>query len=71
MKLIFVVALVAHYIACIYNYVILDDIKNFEIIDPELIDLSWLRKYIYSIYWSMQTMLTIGYGDIPPTTTNL
>lgn len=64
-------ALVAHYIACIYCFIILNEIKNFEITDPEFIDKDWLEKYIYCIYWSMQTMLTIGYGDIPPSTINL
>jgi hypothetical protein len=61
----------AHYIACIYNFMIISEINNYNIIDPELIDKDWWEKYVYCIYWSMQTMLTIGYGDIPPFTINL
>ena len=52
-KLIFFVALVAHYIACIYNLIILNEIRSYEITDPDFIDKDWLEKYIYCIYWSM------------------
>lgn len=30
--------------------------------------LSWFDKYIYSIYFSSTTMLTVGYGDLLPAT---
>lgn len=33
-------------------------------------DLSIFQKYIYSFYFSCTTMLTIGYGDITPQTSN-
>jgi Ion channel len=31
-------------------------------------DESALTQYIASYYWSMQTLTTVGYGDIPPYT---
>lgn len=31
-------------------------------------DESALTQYIASYYWSMQTLTTVGYGDIPPVT---
>jgi len=32
-------------------------------------DLTNFDIYIASIYWSIETMITLGYGDIVPTTT--
>lgn len=30
-------------------------------------DETWYTKYIYSLYFSCTTLLTVGYGDISPT----
>lgn len=27
---------------------------------------SWSTQYIYSLYWSVTTIVTVGYGDITP-----
>lgn len=27
---------------------------------------SWSTKYLYSVYWAVTTIATIGYGDITP-----
>ena len=32
------------------------------------LDNSILTRYITSIYWAMQTVSVVGYGDIPPKT---
>ena len=26
----------------------------------------WATKYIYSLYWAVSTIVTVGYGDITP-----
>jgi hypothetical protein len=28
---------------------------------------SWGEKYVYSLYFSSTTLLTVGYGDLAPT----
>lgn len=48
-KLTFIVALVAHYIACIYNFVLTQEIDALRITDPEIIDRTWSEKYIISM----------------------
>lgn len=34
-----------------------------------IVDSDNLTGYIYSLYWSVQTVITLGYGDIPAVTT--
>ena len=33
----------------------------------EIQDTKWTTKYIYSLYFSSSTLLTVGYGDVTPT----
>ena len=33
-----------------------------------LIDASNAKQYLVSFYWSLQTVLTVGYGDFPAVT---
>lgn len=46
----------------------LQEIRYYKITDPGIIDQNWFEQYIYSMYWSVTTMLTVGYGDITPGT---
>jgi len=70
MKLILITAMVAHYIACIYTFVLTQEIEAYKITDPVILDKTWSELYIYQMYWSVTTMITVGYGDIVPNTTN-
>lgn len=29
-------------------------------------DSGWASKYVYSLYWAVTTIVTVGYGDITP-----
>jgi len=58
----------AHLCACVWHYVGLWEISN-GIYDNWLvkkgIDMEkWYIRYIYSLYFSIVTMMTVGYGDI-------
>mmetsp|Transcript_15010 Transcript_15010/g.44043 ORF Transcript_15010/g.44043 Transcript_15010/m.44043 type:complete len:1039 (+) Transcript_15010:96-3212(+) len=45
------------------------DTWNFPAIEGEdLMQLPTSRAYLYSLYWSLTTLSTVGYGDITPTT---
>lgn len=69
-KLLFIVCFLSHFIACIWHYFAAVEIEHG--IYPNwlskysLQDYNWEDRYIYSLYWSLTTMITIGYGDIVP-----
>ena len=65
-----ITALVAHYIACIYTYLLSYEIDALRVTDSNILDKTWQELYIYYMYWSVTTMITVGYGDIFPITTN-
>ncbi|CAD8207933.1 unnamed protein product [Paramecium octaurelia] len=67
-KLLFFINLLAHFIACIWHYIGLNtiDANNNWLDSKQIRDESNFIKYIYSFYWSVVTMVTVGYGDITP-----
>ncbi len=63
---------VAHLFSCLWNFAGLYE-KSFgnpnwkdisQLQDPR--KLSWQREYLYAFYWSITTIITVGYGDISP-----
>ena len=66
-KIAYISLLFAHIIGCLWHFVA--DIQYPDqtwLSAKGLVSSPWLEKYLYSIYWSSVTIMTVGYGDIVP-----
>ncbi|KAM3138945.1 hypothetical protein pb186bvf_008958 [Paramecium bursaria] len=72
-KLVYFIILVAHMCSCAWHLLGTVEYENYG--DPnswlvyyKFYNQDWSQRYIVSLYWSVITTLTIGYGDIVPQT---
>lgn len=72
LKICIIILCIAHWCACIWNGIrIMEDKKDNWYTSYELHDRdesNWSASYVDGIYFSVTTMITIGYGDIHPVT---
>lgn len=74
LKLFIQILLISHVIACFWAYAGLRErsigvsswLDKTFYDQPNINEIDWSQLYLYSWYWALATMITVGYGDIAP-----
>jgi len=66
-KLLFYSLFLAHILACFWHLITVLNPQTNWLIAYEIQDQSQMTQYVYSFYWTIVTIMTVGYGDIIPT----
>jgi len=62
-RLVVILILLAHFMGCLYAY-----FYNFQRDDASGVDGLKGEMYVAALFWSVQTLTTVGYGNVVPTT---
>ena len=63
-RLIFFVIFVSHFCGCAWYFLATLESGGSWLTVAKIEDADLFTKYIHSLYWSVVTLLTVGYGDI-------
>lgn len=68
-ELVLIICLIDHWVACIWFLIgnSMVTVGESWLIDSNLDNASIATQYMKSLYWSITTLTTVGYGDITPT----
>jgi len=73
-RLLIVALIFAHWLACSWHLLAIYEIEYIHsattwLEEKGLLDANAYTRYLYSLYWAIATILTVGYGDIVPAST--
>ena len=68
MKMVFILFYSVHFVGCIWFFIadMGDDERVSWVFRHNFIDYEPVQQYIISLYWSVQTVTTVGFGDVLP-----